>query len=118
MRSHRVDRRDRRAARRAFLLATTVFALASVGPAVAADQAPMPVKAPAVSPFDWSGFYLGGHVGYATGTSNWTATQPGGAPLAGSLGLFNSFNAFTGQGSYFAGLQAGYNVVLPSRIVL
>ena len=32
--------------------------------------------------------------------------------------MFNSYNAFNGSGSYFAGLQAGYNVLLPSRFLL
>src|SRR4029077_8270038 len=38
-----------------------------------------------------------------------------GPALSGSLDLFNSFNAFTGTGSYFEGFQAGYNYLLPSR---
>ena len=37
--------------------------------------------------------------------------------LAGSLDLFHSFDAFKGDGSYFAGLQAGYNFALPSRLL-
>ena len=79
----------------------------------------MPVKAlPASTAFNWTGFYLGGHFGYATGTSDWSATQGGGAaPLSGSVDLFNSFDAFKGTGSYFAGLQAGYNRMLPSRFL-
>jgi high affinity Mn2+ porin len=109
--------------RRAGLLATTALVLAAADPATAADQAAMPAKAPVAAPvaapFMWDGFYVGGHFGYATGTSNWSASQGGGAPaLAGSLDLFNSYNAFTGAGSYFAGLQAGYNVVLPSGFLL
>ena len=94
------------------LLALAAF---GVSAAAAADlPAALPVKAPTAPPFDWNGFYVGGHFGYATGSSGWTATQAGGPPLAGSLDLYNSFNAFNGNGSYFAGLQAGYNVVLPS----
>ena len=38
-----------------------------------------------------------------------------GPALNGSLDLFNSFNAFNGTGSYFAGFQAGYNYMAPSR---
>ena len=68
--------------------------------------------------YDWTGVYVGGHLGYATGSSDWTATQAGAAtPLAGSLDLFNGFNAFGGTGSYLLGLQAGYNHMLPSRVV-
>jgi high affinity Mn2+ porin len=102
--------------KRACLLATTALALAA-NPAAAADQDALPTKAPAVSRFDWNGLYVGGHVGYATGASDWSATQSGGTPLSGALGLFDSFNAFTGKGSYFAGLQAGYNFVLPSGVL-
>jgi high affinity Mn2+ porin len=97
---------------------STFCALAMHQPAASAD---LPVKAPTKpSPFDWTGFYFGGHVGYATGRSNWSATQVGApAPiLTGSLDLFNSYDAFKGTGTFFHGLQAGYNYMLPSRVVL
>ena len=38
--------------------------------------------------------------------------------MAGSIDLFNTFDGFMGTGSYFAGLQAGYNRMLPSRFLL
>ena len=38
--------------------------------------------------------------------------------LNGSIELFNSYDAFKGTGSYFAGLQAGYNRMLPSRFLV
>ena len=102
------------------------FLLASLSaPARAADlgvdRSQMPLKAPAaLSSFDWTGFYVGGHFGYAGGTSNWTAdTVAGPGPSAsGSLDLFVPFDPFTEAGSYFAGLQVGYNRMLPSRLVL
>src|ERR1700756_2320031 len=37
--------------------------------------------------FDWTGFYLGGHMGYAWGKSNWSAAQPGQPSISGSFGL-------------------------------
>jgi high affinity Mn2+ porin len=91
--------------------------LAAVGSATAAD---MPVKAPpppAMTAYDWTGVYVGGHIGYAAGSSRWSAMPTGAAGPAqsGSLDLFNSFNAFNGMGSYFEGFQAGYNHMLPSR---
>jgi high affinity Mn2+ porin len=107
--------------KRAFLNgAIAFFAFLAVRPAAAADLGTMPVKAlPVPASPDWTGFYLGSHFGYATGTSNWAATQAGGAaPLNGSIDLFNSYDAFKGTGSYFAGLQAGYNRMLPSRFLL
>jgi high affinity Mn2+ porin len=99
--------------------AIALFAFFVVHPAAAADLGTMSVKALAAPASDWTGFYLGGHFGYATGTFNWAATQEGGAAgLNGSLDLFNSFDTFKGTGSYFAGLQAGYNRMLPSRFLL
>src|SRR5215831_7152271 len=66
---------------------------------------------------DWSGFYVGGHAGVLGGHSAWSATQPTGADLSGSLNLFSPFDLFNGHGSHFAGLSAGYNSALPSRVV-
>jgi high affinity Mn2+ porin len=89
--------------------------LALVDAAAAAD---LPLKAPAPDAvFSWTGFYIGGHFGYAAGRADWSATDAGAAApaLAGSLDLFDQFDAFKGTGSYFFGLQAGYNYVLPSR---
>src|SRR5258705_12999844 len=96
------------------------LALAAI-PALGADVAlRMPVKAPINTSFDWTGLYLGSHFGYATGYSRWSATEPGAvAPsLAGSLDFFKAYDGFKGTGSYFAGLQAGYNYMLPSRVAL
>jgi high affinity Mn2+ porin len=68
--------------------------------------------------FDWSGWYVGGHVGYAVGRSNWSTNDPlGGALSTGSTDLTNGFDVFKGSGSYFGGVQGGYNFVLPSRVM-
>jgi len=102
---------------------TIAFALIA-GVARAADlSAALPTKAPppaAPAAYDWTGFYFGGHAGFSTGSSNWSATQ-GGAPvpsLSGTLDMFNPYDAFKGTGSYGLGLQAGYNYMLSSRIVI
>jgi high affinity Mn2+ porin len=92
--------------------------MALTGSAAAAD---LPVKAPpspALAAYDWSGFYLGGHFGYATGSSHWSATQPGAPAVTGSLDLFNAYDMFRDTGSDLAGFQAGYNHMFPSRWVL
>jgi high affinity Mn2+ porin len=68
--------------------------------------------------FDWSGWYVGGHLGYAGGSSHWTAADPAGGAPSGTTDLYNGFDLFKGTGSFFAGLQGGYNVVLPSRLLL
>jgi high affinity Mn2+ porin len=66
----------------------------------------MPLKAPLIANYDWSGFYLGGHVGYSRGYGRNTLFDPN--PTAAS----SSF------GSLFGGLQFGYNYLLPSRLLL
>jgi high affinity Mn2+ porin len=63
--------------------------------------------------------YVGGHFGAAWGQSDWTANGAGGLLSDnGSLGLGNPFEFSPGTGSYFQGLQAGYNYELPSGVVL
>ena len=71
------------------------------------------------APFDTSGFYLGGHIGMASGGSAFTATQPGGAPgLTGTVDLFRPFDFFTGEGSNIGGFQFGYNAIYRSGLML
>ena len=62
-----------------------------------------------------AGFYLGAHVGYALGGSDWSATQAGGPNLSGTLSFSNAYNFFTGTGSYLLGFQAGYDYMAASR---
>ena len=86
-------------------------AVVLVAPARAAD---MPVKAPpVVLPFNWNGFYIGGHFG--GGQLNDTVT------FVGALNS-TSFPAGTvakeTAGGLLAGVQAGYNWQLPSNWVL
>jgi high affinity Mn2+ porin len=78
-------------------------------------------KAPAIpfsglngSAYNWSGFYGGGHFGVAWGNSNWTAA-PG---ISGSTNLFQTIDTFDEAGSFFAGLQGGYNYMLPDRFLI
>jgi opacity protein-like surface antigen len=83
------------------LVRSTVAADLSSVLAMKAPPAPVPVA------YDWSGFYLGSHLGYAWGNSNWTT--PG---ISGSFDLFQPFDAFAETGSYFGGLQVGYDTML------
>src|SRR3979411_2568507 len=74
------------------------------GPAVAAD---MPLKAPHIqSVFDWTGLYIGAHAGYSRGNSSAVLSAPAPGPTS------NSFGGMIG------GVQAGYNVRLPSGLLL
>jgi len=91
-------------------------ALLGCGGAGAADLASLPAATPG---YDWSGFYIGGHIGFATAGSDFTATQPGGAAdITGTLDLFRRYDLFTGEGSNFGGFQAGYNTVFQSGLML
>jgi high affinity Mn2+ porin len=65
-------------------------------------------------PYDWTGLYVGGHLGVAWGTSDWTA----GPGISGSTELFQRIDTFDSGGSFFGGLQGGYNYVLPNRVLL
>jgi high affinity Mn2+ porin len=82
-----------------------------------ASEAPSS-KASTFEKFDWSGAYVGAQLGYSAGSPSWSATQPGGPELTGSIDLFHAFNVFNGSGSYFGGFDAGYNYVLPSHLML
>jgi high affinity Mn2+ porin len=100
------------------------IALATAEKAHAADDI-LVTKAPPIPysvsvGYNWSGFYAGGHIGDAWGNSNWTASStampiPG---LSGSFGLFQPFDGFKDTGSFFEGLQGGYNYMLPNRLVV
>ncbi len=52
------------------------------------------------------------------GSSKWSATQTASPSLTGSLSFYKGFDFAKGTGSFFGGLQAGYNYTLPSHLVL
>src|SRR5437868_622735 len=87
-------------------LAGAAFGALALGSlAMAAD---MPLKAPYLRPaFDWSGFYIGGHTGYGRGSST--------AVLSDPLAVSTNGSVFSGV---IGGVQGGYNVQLPSGLVL
>jgi|GEM_PF-528590 len=75
---------------------------------LAADlPAVLPIEAaPLPTAFDWSGLYVGAHTGFGQGRSSATLTDPAtttaGHTFGGTIG----------------GVQAGYNYVLPSGVLL
>jgi high affinity Mn2+ porin len=102
------------------LSAGALIAAASAERAAADDT--LTTKTPA-SPYpgsahNWNGFYAGGQLGYAWGRSNWTASEPGAPNISGSFGLGRPVDIFSESGSFFGGLQAGYNYMLPNRVVI
>lgn len=79
-------------------------AIMAVAPCPAAFAADLALKAAPV--FDWSGAYFGAHVGYGFGASHASVFD------GTAHDTRNHFGGAT------AGVQAGYNVLLPSRILL
>ena len=69
-------------------------------------QVPLQAPPSVAAPFDWTGAYFGGHVGYSRGYGRNTLFDPD--PTA----------AGTSFGSLFGGLQFGYNYLLPSRLLV
>src|SRR5262245_14759980 len=49
-------------------LGVIAFALLVTGPASGAD---FPAKVPPATYYNWSGFYVGGHIGAGSGTKEW-----------------------------------------------
>jgi high affinity Mn2+ porin len=103
--------------------ALSVGALIAVASAerAAADDTPTtktPASASPGSVYNWNGFYAGGQLGYAWGRSYWTASSPGAPDTSGSFGLGQPIDIFSESGSFFGGLQAGYNYMLPNRVVI
>jgi outer membrane immunogenic protein len=89
-------------------LGSAVLALGSISAASAADLAvKAPVlkapPAPVVMPYNWNGFYVGGHVGYGWGDKDWSNTDAAGFP-AGALGSDH-------PAGFLGGGQAGFNWV-------
>jgi outer membrane immunogenic protein len=88
-----------------FLLGVAFAALVAASPAIAAD---MPVKAPiykapVVDPWNWTGFYVGGNVGYSWGRSATDATFS--APPLATQSRSSSFS----MDGWLGGLQIGAN---------
>ena len=91
--------------------------------ALATDLPILPIKAPVpylANGYDWTGFYVGGNIGLASGRSNWTANDPTGGtpPVSGSFSLYRAPDAFTLGGSWFEGVQVGYNRMHDNRMVV
>jgi outer membrane immunogenic protein len=94
------------------LLGSIATVSLALGPAMAADMTPAPVytKAPVMAPlYDWTAFYIGGHVGgrwsHTDSTTTNTVTGAVFAPTTEDTSAF------------FGGGQVGFDYMMPSRIV-
>jgi opacity protein-like surface antigen len=93
-------------------LLAAVASVALAAPAIAADLGPPPpAYAPIVrSVYDWTGFYLGGHVSYSWSNADATTTSlASGAPLA---------TATTDTSAFHGGGQLGFDYMMPSGVVI
>ena len=91
----------------------------AAGSAAANDMLPTkaaPMPANPAAAYDWSGFYIGGHVGYVAANSYWDSEAGfvGVPSLTGSTDIFDHDGPW---GPISGGLQAGYNYVSPSRLL-
>jgi high affinity Mn2+ porin len=102
----------------AVVTAVSVAVSATAAEANDAMPKPAPTSPYSSTVYDWTGFYVGGHTGYAGGSSGWTAVNAAGGVSNGTLDLFQPFDLFTTTGSFFGGVQAGYNFLLPNRLVV
>lgn len=95
-----------------FLLTTALVSFAV--PVAAADlpsSAPPPAPMMAAPPpYNWTGFYAGGHIDWSWGHDNFTATDT----ATGAAVSSGSSNATTFHG----GGQIGYDLMFPSNIVI
>src|SRR5450759_3243475 len=77
------------------VFSSVAFATIAAGPGMAADMTPFPAAAPAPAysrtsmmarPYDWTGFYIGGHARYSRANSNSTTinTATGAVDVSGS----------------------------------
>lgn len=88
-----------------FLKVAALGALLLVRPVQAADAQTAQTTS-ARSYYDWTGFYLGGHVGYGRTFGGISVRDP------------VVMNASPSLGSVFGGLQFGYNYLLPSGLLV
>jgi high affinity Mn2+ porin len=102
-------------------VALTAASVAALAGSAAADDI-FVTKTPAIAfagpAYNWNGFYAGGHMGYAWGSSNFTASSPGAPNVTGSFSVAQQLDNFAEAGSFTAGVQAGYNYMLPNRVLV
>jgi high affinity Mn2+ porin len=92
------------------LITRTLFLGAVLVTATAATAADAPRIGAAggrlLPPYDWSGFYVGGHVGYVRGDAGVTLADPT------SVGFTSSFGSLIGGG------HVGYSYLLPAQVLV
>jgi outer membrane immunogenic protein len=98
--------------RKLFLLGLSTLAVVMLGGS--AQAADMPVKAPPPPPpimYNWTGFYIGGHIGGAWVNRNGNDRFDGNDCASGAFGIvcFNDGNFGRNNGRFIGGGQVGFN---------
>jgi outer membrane immunogenic protein len=89
------------------IFASALVAVLGTDAAVAADMATKVAPAPPVAaPFTWTGYYLGGNIGYGWGDDPTSTT---GRYLLGAGGVLQTGSATEHLDGGFTGIQSGYN---------
>jgi outer membrane immunogenic protein len=92
-------------------LATTAFVVLAAGSAGAADMTARPAYAPPPPAYSsWSGFYIGGNVGYGWGQARDDATET--TTVLGALARSTTISQSQNMNGVIGGVQAGYNYQL------
>lgn len=98
-----------------------LVALGAAGPAMAADLAARPYsKAPAVAPapiYNWTGFYIGGHVGGAFRGNDANILGGGGDSGGRFLGGGQAGYDFQLAPSWVLGVEANYSFVATNSVI-
>jgi len=91
-------------------LATTAFVVLAATSAGAADMTARPAYAPPPPAYSWSGFYIGGNVGYGWGTAKDDATES--TTMSGVVTRSTTTSNSQEMNGVIGGVQAGYNYQL------
>jgi outer membrane immunogenic protein len=96
------------------LLITAAVLVLPVGAYAADLPRKAPAYAPAPAPYNWTGFYIGGNVGYSWSTLSNSLSVANGTPgyfAVGAIpGVVTSGSGGLDDNSFTGGLQLGYNV--------
>jgi len=102
--------------KRAFFAAASILALSLSAPASAADLAARPYTkapvAPMVAVYNWSGFYVGGHIGWGWGQVDSTIAAPGTVSFPTGTPLNR-----TDTDGFLGGVQGGFNWQINSLVL-
>jgi outer membrane immunogenic protein len=88
-------------------LATTAFVVLAATSAGAADMTARPAYAPQPPAYSWSGFYIGGNVGYGWGPAKDDATES--TTMSGVVTRSTTTSNSQDMNGVIGGVQAGYN---------